>query len=175
MEDQSHEHHAGDSHPARNMTTAHTRPGHEEGRSLTGLAISATIHCLSGCAIGEVLGMIIGTAIGLGTAQTILLAVILAFISGFGLTMIPLLRGGLGLGRALKLAFLADAASITIMEIVDNAVMLIIPGAMTAGLASPLFWASLVASLVIAGIAAYPVNRWLIDRGSGHAVVHRFH
>jgi len=119
--------------------------------------------------------MVLGTAIGLGTGATIALAVTLAFISGFTLTTIPLLRHGIPVVRALQLAFLADAASITIMEIVDNSIMLVIPGAMTAGLASFTFWGSLVFSLLVAGIAAFPVNRWLIGRGSGHAVVHKYH
>jgi hypothetical protein len=149
--------------------------GHTQGRSLNRLAVSATIHCLSGCAIGEVLGMVLGTAIGLGTGATIALAVVLAFLSGFGLTMIPLLRNGINVGHALKLAFLADAASITIMEIVDNVIMLMIPGAMTSGLTSPIFWGSLTVALLIAGVAAFPVNRWLIARGSGHAVIHEHH
>jgi len=148
---------------------------HHGHGSLNQLAVSATIHCLSGCAIGEVLGMAVGTAIGLGTGATIALAVILAFISGFGLTMLPLLRHDLSVVRALKLAFLADAASMTIMEIVDNAIMLVIPGAMTAGLDSLTFWVSLAFALLVAGVAAFPVNRWLIGRGSGHAVVHGMH
>lgn len=148
---------------------------HHEHGSLNRVAVSATIHCLTGCAIGEVLGMVIGTAIGLGTGSTIALAVTLAFISGFGLTTIPLLRHGIPVVRALKLAFQADAASITIMEIVDNAIMLVIPGAMTSGLDSLTFWGSLAFSLLVAGIAAFPVNRWLIGRGSGHAVVQKYH
>jgi len=119
--------------------------------------------------------MVVGTAIGLGTGATIALSVLLAFLSGFSLTMIPLLRNGVNVGRALKLAFLADAASITIMEIIDNVVMVVVPGAMTAGLASPIFWASLISSLLVAGVAAFPVNRWLIARGSGHAVIHEYH
>ncbi len=142
---------------------------------LNRLAFSATVHCLTGCSIGEVLGMVIGTALGWGTAATIALAVVLAFIFGYALTMIPLLRSGLALGSVLGLALAADTVSITIMEIVDNAIMLAIPGAMHAGLAHPLFWGSLAFALVLAGIAAFPVNRWLISRGRGHAVVHKFH
>ena len=143
--------------------------------SLNRLAFSATVHCLTGCAIGEVLGMVIGTALGWGNLATIALAVVLAFLFGYALTMVPLLRSGLALRSAIGLALAADTASITIMEIVDNAIMLIIPGAMEAGLTSVLFWGSLAFSLVVAGIAAYPVNRWLIARGRGHAVVHQHH
>lgn len=143
--------------------------------SLNRLALSATVHCLTGCAIGEVLGMVIGTALGFGTVSTIALAVTLAFAFGYALTLLPLLRAGLPMAQAAKLAFASDTASITIMEIVDNAIMLVIPGAMSAGLAEPLFWGSLAFSLVVAGMAAYPVNRWLIARGRGHAVVHAYH
>src|SRR5688572_13294917 len=142
---------------------------------LNRLAFSATVHCLTGCAIGEVLGLVIGTALGWGNSATIALAVVLAFIFGYALTMIPLLKSGLALSGALALAFAADTISITIMEIVDNAIMLVIPGAMDAGLSNPLFWASLAFALVVAGVAAFPVNRWLIARGRGHAVVHDFH
>jgi hypothetical protein len=143
--------------------------------SLNRVAFSATVHCLTGCAIGEVLGMVIGTAVGWGNGATIALAVALAFLFGYLLTMLPLLRAGLAFGAALGAAFAADTVSITIMEIVDNAIMLIIPGAMDAGLASTLFWGSLAAALLIAGAAAFPVNRWLIARGWGHALVHRHH
>ena len=143
--------------------------------SLNRVALSATLHCLTGCGIGEVLGMVIGTALGLGTWPTIALAVALAFFFGYLLTMIPLLRAGIAFGTALKLALAADTASIAIMEVVDNAVMLVIPGAMDAGLASPLFWGSLALALALAAVAAFPVVRWLISRGRGHAVVHAHH
>ncbi len=143
--------------------------------SLNRVALSATIHCLTGCSIGEVLGMVIGTAMGLGNWSTVALAVVLAFVFGYLLTMLPLLRAGIGYRIALGLAFAADTASITIMEIVDNAVMLAIPGAMDAGLTDFRFWGSLALSLVIAGVAAFPVVRWLIARGRGHAVVHKYH
>ncbi|HWH16267.1 MAG TPA: DUF4396 domain-containing protein [Candidatus Paceibacterota bacterium] len=138
-------------------------------------ALSATLHCLTGCATGEVLGLVIGTALGWGAGQTILLAVILAFFFGYLFTMVPLLRHGMTLGAALGLALAADTASIAIMEVVDNAVMLLIPGAMDAGLASPLFWGSLALALLVAALFAFPVNRWLIARGKGHAVVHAHH
>ncbi len=146
-----------------------------ESASLNRLAVSATVHCLTGCSIGEVLGMVIGTALGWGNAATIALAVVLAFIFGYALTVIPLIRSGMALGSVLGLAFAADTISITIMEIVDNAVMLAIPGAMHAGLDEPLFWGSLAFALLVAGMAAFPVNRWLITRGRGHAVVHKHH
>jgi Domain of unknown function (DUF4396) len=143
-------------------------------RSLNKTAWSATLHCLTGCAIGEVLGMVIGTALGWGNGATIALAVVLAFLFGYALTLRPLLKA-MGFAEAAKLALAADSASITVMEIVDNAVMLVIPGAMDAGLASILFWASLGLSLALAAVAAFPVNRWLIARGRGHAVVHSHH
>ncbi len=143
--------------------------------SLNRVAFSATVHCLTGCAIGEVLGMVIGTALGWGDAATIALAVVLAFVFGYALTMLPLLRTGLAFSAALGVAFAADTVSITIMEAVDNAIMLVIPGAMEAGLGSPLFWGSLAVALLIAGAAAFPVNRWLIARGRGHALAHRHH
>ena len=145
------------------------------GTSLNRLAFTATVHCLSGCAVGEVLGLVIGTALGWATVPTIALAVGLAFLFGYAFTMIPLLRAGLAFGAVLKLALAADTVSVLIMEIVDNAIMLVIPGAMDAGLDSALFWGSLVVALVIAGAAAFPVNRWLIARGKGHAVVHQHH
>lgn len=139
------------------------------------LAFTATAHCLSGCATGEVLGLVIGTAFGWTTAPTIVLAVVLAFLFGYAFTTVPLLRAGLGFGTVVKLALAADTVSIAIMEIVDNAIMLVIPGAMNAGLDSGLFWGSLAIALLIAGAAAFPVNRWLIARGQGHAVVHAHH
>jgi hypothetical protein len=147
----------------------------EGNASLNRLAMSATTHCLTGCAIGEVLGMVIGTALGWGDVATIALAVVLAFFFGYSLTMLPLLRSGLALATVLSLAFAADTVSITIMEIVDNLIMLLIPGAMDAGLASPLFWGSLAFALAVAFVAAFPVNRWLIARGRGHAVMHEHH
>jgi hypothetical protein len=148
---------------------------HTGTTSLNRLAFSATAHCLTGCAIGEVLGMVIGTALGWGNFATIALAVVLAFFFGYSLTMIPLLRSGLALAAVLPLAFASDTISITIMEIVDNLIMLVIPGAMEAGLMSVLFWGSLAFALAVAFVAAFPANRWLIARGRGHAVVHQYH
>jgi Domain of unknown function (DUF4396) len=146
-----------------------------KGSSLNRLAFSATAHCLTGCAIGEVLGLVIGMALGWGTVATIALAVVLAFFFGYSLTMLPLLRSGLALATVLPLAFASDTLSITVMEIVDNLIILVIPGAMEAGLGSLLFWGSLAFALAVAFVAAFPVNRWLIARGKGHAVVHEHH
>jgi len=143
--------------------------------SLDRLALSATVHCLTGCGIGEVLGLVIATQLGWHDAPAIALAVVLAFVFGYGLTLRPLLRSGLAVRAALGLAFAADTLSITVMEIVDNAILLLIPGAMDAGISEPLFWGSLAIALAIAGLDAYPVNRWLIARGRGHAVVHGHH
>ena len=146
-----------------------------EGSSLNRLAFSATAHCLTGCAIGEVLGLVIGMVLGWGNVATIALAVVLAFFFGYSLTMLPLLRSGLALATVLPVAFAADTLSITVMEIVDNLMILVIPGAMEAGLGSLLFWGSLAFALAVAFVAAFPVNRWLIARGKGHAVVHDHH
>jgi Domain of unknown function (DUF4396) len=143
--------------------------------NLNRVAFLATVHCLTGCAIGEVLGMVIGTALGWGDLATIALAVALAFLFGYSLTMLPLLRAGLALGAAVPLALASDTVSIAVMEIVDNAIMLLIPGAMDAGLTNLLFWGSLAVALLLAGAVAFPVNRWLIARGKGHAVVHAHH
>ena len=143
--------------------------------SLNRLAFSATVHCLTGCAIGEVLGVIIGTALGWSDLQTIALAIVLAFFFGYSLTSLPLLRSGMALAAVIPIALASDTVSITIMEIVDNAIILLIPGAMDAGLDDLKFWASLAVALLIAGAAAYPVNRWLLARGKGHAVVHQHH
>ena len=139
------------------------------------LAVSATVHCLTGCSIGEVLGMVIGTALGWADMPTMAVAIVLAFVFGYALTLRPLIRAGLAVTAALRLALAADTVSITVMEIVDNAIMLIIPGAMDAHLLEPLFWGSLLVALLIAGVAAFPINRWLILRGRGHALIHRHH
>lgn len=147
----------------------------DDKSSLNQLAFSATGHCLTGCAIGEVLGLVIGSALGWGNFATIALAVALAFFFGYSLTMVPLLRADIALASAIPLAFAADTLSITIMEIVDNLIMLVIPGAMEAGPLNLLFWGSLAVALAIAFVAAFPVNRYLISRGRGHAVVHEYH
>ena len=146
-----------------------------KGSSLNRTAFSATAHCLTGCAIGEVLGMVLGTAFGWGNFATIVLAVVLAFFFGYSLTMLPLLRSGIALASALPLAFASDTLSIAVMEIVDNVVMLVVPGAMEAGLGDLLFWGSLAFALAVAFVVAFPVNRYLIAWGRGHAVVHEYH
>ncbi len=143
--------------------------------SVNRVALSATVHCLTGCAIGEVLGLVIGTALGWSDWGTIALAIALAFLFGYTLTMLPLLRNGIALSAAIPVALAADTISIAVMELVDNAIILLIPGAMEAGLASALFWSSLAVALLLAGLVAFPVNRWLIQRGRGHAVVHAHH
>ena len=147
----------------------------EQVPSLNRVAASATTHCLTGCAIGEVLGFVIGTWQGWGDWSTMALAVGLAYLFGYSFTLRPLLSGGVALGAALSLAFAADTLSITVMEIVDNGVMLLVPGAMEAGLSDVLFWASLAFALAVAWVIAFPVNRWLIARGRGHAVVAEHH
>lgn len=154
---------------------AHAHHQHEmptEGAALTAVSISATLHCLTGCAIGEIAGMAIGTAAGFSNLGTVVLSIALAFLFGYGLTSMPLLRAGLALSAVIPIALASDTLSITTMEIVDNAVVVAIPGAIDAGLNSLLFWGSLSFSLVLAGAFAVPVNRWLISRGKGHAVVH---
>jgi len=150
-------------------------PGAPRRDTLNRIAFSATVHCLTGCSIGEVLGMVMGALWGLGNGNTVALSVVLAFGFGYLLTILPLLRAGMSLRRALGLALASDTMSIAIMEIVDNAVMLVLPGAMDAGPGEPVFWVSLALSMVIAGLAAFPVVRWLIARGRGHAVVLKHH
>ena len=169
MDPHTHAHHTGRATRTSHAGRAAAVP------SLDRVALMATLHCLAGCAIGEVAGMVVGTALGWDNASTIALSVALAFASGYALTTLPLLKAGLGWARAARLALAADTASIAIMEIVDNLLMLVIPGAMDAALDSALFWGSLALSLVVAGAAAFPVNRWLISRGRGHAAVHAHH
>lgn len=169
MDHSQHIHHAQPTHRGLSGTPSRRQP------SLNHIALMATLHCLLGCAIGEVAGLLIGTALGWGNAATIALAVALAFVSGFGLTALPLLRAGMPPRLAMRIALAADAASITVMEIVDNGLMLAIPGAMDAPIDSLHFWASMLVALAVAGVAAYPLNRWLIARGKGHAVVHAHH
>lgn len=151
----------------------HAHPGAATGRRSQ--AVSATLHCLTGCAIGEVLGLAVGTALGLSNLATIVLAVVLAFVFGYALTITPVLRAGVPFATALGVAFAADTVSITVMEVIDNAIVLVVPGAMEAGLASWLFWGSLAFALAVAFVVTVPVNRWLISRGRGHAVVHEYH
>ena len=139
------------------------------------LALMATVHCLSGYAIGEILGMVLATWWGWGNLASIVLSIALAFLFGYSLTLGPVLRAGVPFRRALPVAFASDTASITVMEIVDNAFILLVPGAIAAGLSDALFWWSLGVSLIIAFAFALPLNRWLIARGKGHAVVHAYH
>jgi hypothetical protein len=150
----------------------HHAPLPTSGRALDSVAASATLHCLTGCAIGEVAGVAIGTALGWSDIGTIALAIGLAFVFGYSLTSLPLLRAGLAFATVVPIALASDTLSIAVMEFVDNAILLLIPGAMDAGLDTLLFWGSLSAALVIAGLFAFPVNRWLIARGRGHAAVH---
>src|SRR3954465_8159464 len=160
MQDREHHQHRQDQH---------------EAPSLTRSAVQATAHCLTGCAIGEVLGMVLATALGWGNTASIAVSVALAFLFGYALTFGQVLRAGVGFRRAAGVAFASDTVSITTMEIVDNAFILIVPGAIEAGLADALFWWSLGLSLVIAFVLTVPVNRWLIARGRGHAVMHELH
>lgn len=173
--DHDHHHDAGHDQAAHDQA-AHDQPGgHHGGSGLGSMAASATLHCLTGCAIGEILGLVVGTAVGLGNGQTIALSIALAFVFGYTLSSLPLLRGGLALGAALRLVLAADTVSILTMELVDNAVMAVIPGAMNAGLVNAVFWVGMSISLVAAFAAAYPVNRYLLARGKGHALTHEHH
>ncbi len=151
------------------MTTATT------GAALTRAAVSATVHCLTGCAVGEILGMVISTALGWHNVASIVLSIVLAFIFGYALTIRPVLASGVGFRRAIGVALAADTVSIAVMELVDNATIVVVPGALDAGVGDVLFWASLIGSLVIAFFVTVPVNRWMISRGKGHAVAHEFH
>jgi Domain of unknown function (DUF4396) len=170
-----HEHAHGHEHGRSGRREEGVEHGHATGLSLNSSAFSATVHCLTGCAIGEVLGLAIATALGWGDLPSIALAVALAFVFGYAFTLAPVLRAGVPLRRALALAFASDTASIAVMETVDNGFILLVPGAMEAGLGEALFWWSLAVGLALAFVFAFPLNRWLIARGRGHAVVHEFH
>jgi hypothetical protein len=148
---------------------------HSVTGGVNAMAVSATLHCLTGCAVGEIMGLIIGTAAGLSTVTTIALSIALAFLFGYSLSTLPLLRAGLTLGTALGVVLAADTLSILTMEIVDNLVMAVIPGAMNAGVVNPLFWLGMMIALSVAFVAAYPVNRFLLQRGKGHALTHQYH
>jgi len=169
------DHHTGAHHEA-GKKLGHMGDRHAVAATATwAAAAQATLHCLTGCAIGEVLGMVIGIALGLHNAVTVILSIALAFVFGYGLTMRGVLRAGVDLRTAFTIALAADTVSIAIMELLDNAFIVAVPGAMDAGLTSMLFWASLGGSLLVAFVLTTPVNRWMISRGKGHAVVHRYH
>ena len=156
----------------------HEHHAHHEKNSdmnINKMAASATLHCLTGCALGEVVGLLIGTALGWGMFQTIALAIVLAFIFGFTLSTLPLRKAGVGFFAALSIVFAADTLSIATMEVVDNLVMALIPGAMSAGIVNPLFWISMPIALTAAYFAAFPVNKYLLSRGKGHALVMKYH
>ncbi|MEU3775252.1 DUF4396 domain-containing protein [Streptomyces sp. NPDC032472] len=167
-----HEHHAQHEHHEHHH-------GHEShgshGKASWGMAARATLHCLTGCAIGEVLGMVVGTALGWGNAPTMVLAIALAFLFGYGLTLRGILAAGVDLRSAVRVALAADTLSIAVMELIDNGVILVWPGAMDAHLSDALFWIALAISLALAFVVTTPVNKWMIGRGKGHAVVHQYH
>jgi putative flippase GtrA len=154
---------------------AHHHGAGGEPRSLNRTTLQATLHCLTGCAIGEILGMVIASALGWGNVPSIAISIVLAFFFGYSLTLRPVLRANIPFRRAAGLALASDTLSITTMEVVDNAFILIVPGALAAGLGDALFWWSLLVSLAVAFVAAFPLNRWLIARGQGHAVMHEIH
>jgi hypothetical protein len=173
------EHQPADVHPAGGAGPASGEHGGSGGHGWSSVtwsaAAKATLHCLTGCAIGEVLGMVVGTGLGLHNAGTVVLSILLAFVFGYGLTMYAVRRAGLGLRRALSVALAADTVSIAVMEVVDNAVVVAVPGAMDAGVTSALFWGSLAFALLVAFLLTTPLNRWMISRGRGHAVMHAYH
>ncbi|WP_326695053.1 DUF4396 domain-containing protein [Streptomyces sp. NBC_01766] len=171
MQHSTHPHHEQHSHPGHHETHP---AGHGGGVSWS-MAARATLHCLTGCAIGEILGMVIGTAFGWGNASTMITAIVLAFFFGYSLTLRSILRAGVGFKAAFRVALAADTLSIAVMELIDNGVITLWPSAMNAQLADALFWTSLALSLVLAFAVTTPVNKWMIGRGKGHAVVHRYH
>ncbi|MFC9128012.1 DUF4396 domain-containing protein [Streptomyces sp. NPDC057099] len=155
--------------------TPHHPERHPRGQASWGTAVKATLHCLTGCAIGEILGMVIGTALAWGDVPTMVLAIGLAFLFGYSFTLFAVLRGGLGLRAAIKVALAADTVSIAVMELVDNAIIALTPGAMEAHLTAGLFWSALLGGFAVAFLITTPVNKWMIGRGKGHAVVHAHH
>ncbi|MFF2217636.1 DUF4396 domain-containing protein [Streptomyces antibioticus] len=171
MRHETHQAHAHEQH-------GHEHPGHGHGAAPDGswaTAVRATLHCLTGCAIGEVLGMVVGTALGWGNTATLVLAIVLAFFFGYALTLRGVLKAGVGPRAAIRVALAADTLSIAVMELVDNGVIVLWPGAMDAGLGDALFWGALAIALAVAFVLTTPVNKWMIGRGRGHAVVHRYH
>jgi hypothetical protein len=155
--------------------STHEHEGRPRGTATWGTAVKATLHCLTGCAIGEILGMVIGTALGWANVPTMVLAIGLAFLFGYSFTLFAVLRAGLGLAAAIRVALAADTVSITVMELVDNAIIALTPGAMDAHLTDGLFWSALLGGFAVAFLITTPVNKWMIGRGKGHAVVHAHH
>nr|WSW69691.1 DUF4396 domain-containing protein [Streptomyces sp. NBC_00995] len=173
-----HTQHAG--HDGHSEHTGHSgdpgsHPGHGPGGASWAAAARATLHCLTGCAIGEILGMVIGTALGWGNVATMVLAIALAFFFGYTLTLRSVLKSGVDFRTAFRIALAADTLSIAVMELIDNGVIVLWPGAMDAMLSDVLFWGALAISLAVAFVVTTPVNKWMIGRGKGHAVVHRYH
>jgi len=162
-------------HDHEHGTLDHDEHAHHDMGSVNKMAVSATLHCLTGCAIGEIAGLVIGTAAGLGNGVTIAISIALAFLFGYSLSTLPLLKSGLAVGTALSVVLAADTLSIATMEVVDNAVMALIPGAMDAGLVNVVFWIGMMIALTVAFLAAWPVNRYLLQRGKGHALTHEYH
>ncbi|MFF5788080.1 DUF4396 domain-containing protein [Streptomyces sp. NPDC012693] len=184
MEHDAHTHHDHDAHAGHTDQMGHAAPtsdsdhvGHSDhsGKVSWSMAAKATLHCLTGCAIGEVLGMVIGTALGWGNVQTMILAIVLAFFFGYALTLRGVLAAGVDFRTAFKVALAADTLSITVMEVIDNGVIALWPGAMDAHLGEPIFWIVLAIALAAAFVITTPVNKWMIGRGKGHAVVHQYH
>ncbi|MEI5034263.1 DUF4396 domain-containing protein [Streptomyces sp. S1A(2023)] len=166
-------HHTDHDQDGRRTPAGHA--GHRKGGATWGTAAKATLHCLTGCAIGEILGMVIGTALMWGNVQTMALAIALAFVFGYSFTLFAVRRAGLDFRTALKVALAADTVSIAVMEIVDNGIIALTPGAMDAHLSDALFWTALLGGFAVAFVITTPVNKWMIGRGKGHAVVHAYH
>ncbi|MGW1535614.1 DUF4396 domain-containing protein [Streptomyces aureus] len=169
-----HETHTHETHSAHTVHEPHAHAGHTAPAGWS-MAALATLHCLTGCAVGEVLGMVVGTALGWGNLATTILAIVLAFFFGYSLTLRGVLKAGVDLRTAVRVALAADTLSIAVMELIDNGVIVLWPDAMDATLKDPLFWGSLLISLAVAFVVTTPVNKWTIGRGKGHAVVHRYH
>lgn len=167
-------HHSGTAHDHTAHTGGHAHGGHAHGATW-GTAVKATLHCLTGCAIGEILGMVIGTALMWGNVPTMALAITLAFVFGYSFTLFAVVRAGVSLKAAVKVALAADTVSIAVMELVDNGIIALTPGAMDAHLSDGLFWSALLGGFAVAFVITTPVNKWMIGRGKGHAVVHAYH
>ncbi|MGW4026470.1 DUF4396 domain-containing protein [Streptomyces sp. NPDC005009] len=172
-------HHSGTAHDHAAHTGGHDHDGHAHGGHAHGAtwatAMKATLHCLTGCAIGEILGMVIGTALMWGNVPTMALAITLAFVFGYSFTLFAVVRAGVSLKAAVKVALAADTVSIAVMELVDNGIIALTPGAMDAHLSDGLFWYALLGGFAVAFVITTPVNKWMIGRGKGHAVVHAYH